>query len=90
MNNKEISFLIGLVFLVFFILTILNKGKNLAQSICNQVSEKEYNFIVAGKQKEIMNHGQLKLICSDIELDSSFVFYPDDIMPYMLYIIKLK
>ena len=42
------------------------------------------------KIEERMNHGQLKLICSDIEVDSSFVFYPDEIMPYNALYYQVK
>ncbi len=90
MNNKEISFLIGLVFLVLFIFIQNYQSNNLAKSICNEVFDKKYHFIVTEKREERMNHGQLKLICSDIEKDSSFVFYPDRIMPYnaLYYLVK--
>jgi hypothetical protein len=90
MNIKEIAFVIGLFFLVLFIFIQRYQSSNLAKSICNEVFEKKYNFIVTKKKKERMNHGQLKLICSDIELDSFFVFYPDDIKPYNALYYKIE
>lgn len=90
MSDKAINFVIGLFFLIVFVLFLLKNGQNLAKYICNKVYENKYNFIVIRKVEEIMNNGQLKLKCVDINVDSSFIFYPDDIIPYNLLYYQVK
>lgn len=81
MSNKEISFVIGLILFSSFIFIQIISDNSLGVSIQKRICSNQFHCRVLKKEKEIMNHGQLKIYCSDLLNDSDFVIYPDNIIP---------
>lgn len=80
MNNKEISFSIALIFFVLFIFMQIKFSNNKFKSDCHQVFINSFYCKIINKEKDTMDHGLEKLYCIDLKSNSSFIFYPYDVL----------
>lgn len=80
MNNKEVSFIIALIFFLLFIFMQIESTNNKFTSDCHQVFINSYYSKIIKKEMDTMDHGLKKLYCIDLNSDSSFIFYPYDVI----------